>query len=320
MVLYHACQWTDAGFKIGAAGVDLFFVISGFVMGLALPDPAARPGEFLRRRLWRVAPAYWLVTFAVLFAALTWPRLLPRVYPTPGQTLLSLLFIPHLDPAGLPFPLLPVGWSLSYEMIFYGLVAISLTQPAKRRFGVLAAGLIGVMLSGAIVHPAFFLFANPMMLQFLAGVLIARAYGQGRLPRRDAGWSLIASGAVIYVALAGLDLYGSLLRPLLWGAPAALVVAGAVSLEAQGVRIRLPVLGLLGEASYSIYLCHWPVVAILAKLAGPPSPWLFAPLAAAAVAVGLAFWWLIERPLMRWGRGPVIPAPSAGVVAVEAAA
>lgn len=143
VVLYHACQWANAGFAIGAAGVDIFFVISGFVMWTTIQDPGLTPGRFVQRRFWRVAPAYWLVTAIVAAVALAAPNLMSKVYVTPSHALLSFAFIQHDDPSGVPFPLLPVGWSLNYEAIFYAIVAFALLAPARRRFGRIAGGSSG---------------------------------------------------------------------------------------------------------------------------------------------------------------------------------
>lgn len=325
VVFYHACQWADCGFAIGAAGVDIFFVISGFVLWTAVRERPSTPFQFIQRRFWRVAPAYWLVTAMVAIVALVWPKLLPRVYVTPGHALLSVLFIQHNDPAGLPFPLLPVGWSLNYEAVFYAVVALSLTAPIRHRFGRIAWSLVGVMVSGMVVHPLYFLFANPMMMQFLAGAALARARLMGRLPRHGAGWGLLAVGLLLFFGLSFFDLYASLWRPLLWGAPALALVAGAVSLESQPrpnpALNRLAdspigrIVDRLGEASYSIYLCHWPVVVALANSWGVRQSWLFVPLAAgASIGAGLVCWRLVERPLMRgevWRRrAETGPAPA----------
>lgn len=308
VVLYHACQWGHVRFEIGAAGVDLFFVISGFVIGGVITDPQMSPAAFLRRRLWRVAPTYWIVTLAVLAIALAWPWLLPEVFPEPGHLVLSLLFIPHVNPEHLPFPMLPVGWSLTYEMIFYLIAAACLILRPQRRLALLAAGLIALPIFGVNVHPAFFLFANPMMLQFLAGALVAQVYRSGRLPRYGGGWALLAAAALAYLTLSCFDLYGSLFRPFAWGAPAALLVAGAVSLEAENGWFRSAGLERLGSASYSIYLCHWPVVVMLAAVAGVRPAWLFVPVAGlAAIGAGLALSRWVEQPLLRLRR---VTAPS----------
>lgn len=105
---------------------------------------------------------------------------------------------------------------------------------------------------------------------------------------------------IMFVVLSFFDLYASLWRPILWGTPAALLVAGAVSLEADGRVLANRLTDRLGEASYSLYLCHWPVVVILANTIGVARPALFVPLAfGSAVAAGLIYWRLVERPLAR---------------------
>ena len=277
---------------------------------------------------------YWLVTAAVAGLALAAPKLLTKVFVTPGHALLSFAFIQHNDPSGLPFPLLPVGWSLNYEAIFYAVIALALLAPPRRRFALIAGALVAIVLVGIvppvslflmgqarlgeIAQKPFFLFANPMMLQFLAGVAIARLRTLRRLPRHGGGWGLLAAGLGMYVALSFFDLYASLWRPLLWGAPAALVVAGAVSLEAEGRVLANRLTDRLGEASYSFYLCHWPVVVILANTLGVARPWLFTPLAfSGAIAAGILCWRFVERPLMRVRLAPLAIEPA---VVVEAAA
>ncbi len=307
VLLYHACQWADGAFLIGAAGVDLFFVISGFVIWLTLQDRGLTAGDFLRRRLWRVAPPYWIASLATLAAALAWPRLLQEVYPKPWHAILSLLFIPHLNPVKDCFPLLPTGWSLVYEMAFYLLAALCLGEPPRQRFGRLAWSLVGLMglgmalaLSG-VLPQAYYLGANPMLMQFVAGMAIARTYVKRRLPGRAAGFALIGASAALYVGLSFFDFYTSLWRPLLWGAPATLLVLGAVSLEAQGLAPRWRALGVLGAASYALYLWHWPVVVLVARLL-PHHGWLSGSLGCVlSLAVGLAFWRFVERPLLAFG-------------------
>ena len=127
---YHALQWADGGFEVGRAGVDVFFVISGFIMWHVTAGRDVDPGDFLWRRLTRVAPLYWLATLGVLGVALVWPAFLPEVRPGWTHLALSLAFIPHLDPRGLPFPTLPPGWTLDYEALFYLIFAGALPAVA----------------------------------------------------------------------------------------------------------------------------------------------------------------------------------------------
>jgi exopolysaccharide production protein ExoZ len=302
VVVFHAFQWVGDRFWIGAAGVDVFFVVSGYVIWTVVARGERHPGGFFWRRLTRVAPAYWLVTLGVAALALAWPKLLPTVSLSPRHLALSLAFIQHTDPRGTVFPLLPPGWSLNYEAVFYSLVALALFAPAPLRFRLAASGLLGVALFGFIDPPAYELGANPMMLQFAAGAWLAHRAVPGRMPVR-AGLALAAAGVA---ALAGLWLAGldsDLFRPALWGVPAVAIVAGALAAEPVFARWTPRALLALGDASYAIYLCHFVTVALAAWALGSAPAWRFV---AAAVALsllaGLVFHRLVERPLIAVAR------------------
>ena len=115
VVVYHAMMLAPVDFGIGAAGVDLFFVISGFILWTIARERPLTPLEFLKRRWIRVAPLYWTLTLAVAAIATFWPFVFGQFKATPSHVLLSLGFIQHMNPDGAPFPLIPVGWSLNYE-------------------------------------------------------------------------------------------------------------------------------------------------------------------------------------------------------------
>jgi exopolysaccharide production protein ExoZ len=258
---------------------------------------------FFWRRLTRVVPAYWLATGLVIALAAIWPRLIPQVSLSARHIALSFAFVQHRDPRGLPFPVLPPGWSLDFEAVFYGLFTLVLFAPERLRFRLILSGLAGVMLFGFIDTPAYELGANPMMLQFAAGVVLARRAQLGLRLAPGTGAVLAAGGVAL---LAGLRLAGvqsDLWRPLLWGAPATMIVAGALALEPLLAR-RVPrLLVALGDASYAVYLCHFITVALAAAAIGADRPWLFVPAALTlSLAVGLAFHRLVERPLIAGAR------------------
>ena len=299
VVLFHACQWAGVDFDIGAGGVDVFFVISGFVLWTAAQARPATPGLFLWRRVVRVVPAYWAVTLLLAGLVAAWPGLLPQVRLEASHLVLSLLFIPHMDPAGLPFPLLPPGWSLSYEAIFYLVFAAGLAAPARSRFTTGIAGLVIIGLTGFLIHPAYELGANPTMLEFAAGVWLGKAWAEDRTPPRAAGWALLVAGLGTFAALRLLGVHSDLWRNLIWGVPALAIVAGAVSIEADGGVAALPALRLLGDGSYSLYLVHWIVIALLAKAVRPTDPWFFIPLSVVvSIGAGLLTRQMLEKPLV----------------------
>jgi exopolysaccharide production protein ExoZ len=303
VVIFHAFQWLDDQFWIGAAGVDVFFVISGFIIWRVAAREAQSPASFLWRRFTRVAPAYWVATGVVAAAVLVDPLFLPQVAVTPAHLFLSLAFIQHRDPHGLIFPLLPPGWSLNYEALFYGIVGLALFAPPRRRLAVVTAALFAVVAFGFAVPPAYGFIANPMLLQFAIGAWLGRQESLGLRLEPKAGLGFAISGALILAALWVAGFRNEFFRPLLWGAPAAMIVAGFVALEGHP-RFKPPAFLIrLGDASYAIYLCHLPATALIAHGFGVWPAGLFVPLAAAAsIATGLAFHAAIEQPLIRAAR------------------
>jgi len=328
VVAYHALQWASGGFEVGRAGVDVFFVISGFIMWHVTCGRDAAPGAFLWRRLTRVAPLYWLATLGVLAVALVWPAFLPEVRPGWRHLALSLAFIPHLDPRGLPFPTLPPGWTLDYEAVFYLIFAASLAGPRAWR-GRLVVGALAAVTAFGFLEPStfYYLGANPMLLQFAAGVGLGLAVENGLAPSRRVGVALILAALAWWTAVQATGLFTELWRPLLWGVPAFLTVAGSLGLELNGARPGArerdaPVWGvgklaqILGDASYATYILHLPATALVAHTLGYARPWLFLPAAvAASLAAGLAGRAWIEKPLLErlratapWsGRRPAPP-------------
>ena len=305
VVAYHALQWRDGGFDVGRAGVDVFFVISGVIMWRIIAGRPVAPAAFLWRRLTRVAPPYWLASLAVAAIAVVWPGFLPQISPDLGHLGLSLAFIPHFDPFGRPFPTLPPGWTLIYEAIFYSLVALALLAPPRDRGRWIIGGLLVIVFCGLALHdPVYVLFANPMMLQFMAGVGLSMALDRGALGGPRLALAMLVAGGLGfgYVQMSGV--FSEMWRWLLWGAPATLIVAGALSLESHGRIPDWPRLRRLGDASYALYIWHLPAVAIVAHVLGLRLPvWIFlvASLATATIAGWLGHTCL-ERPLLRFVR------------------
>jgi len=174
VVAFHACQWMRIPFDIGSAGVDVFFVISGFIMWRTTSESGVKPMEFLRKRAIRIVPLYWMVTLALLASALAFPDSFRDVQPTPWHVFASLAFVQHLNPIGLPFPLLPIGWTLNYEVVFYLMFAGALLVPKAHRAMALTLALAGLTLFGFIYPPAYIMLCNPLLLEFAAGMWLAR--------------------------------------------------------------------------------------------------------------------------------------------------
>lgn len=250
----------------GSAGVDIFFVISGFVMAMStakLPaDSASRMSAawtFMKRRLLRIAPLYWLYTLLKAAMVLALPGLALRSSIDPGHLVSSLLFIPAMSPWGLIQPTLPVGWTLNFEMLFYGVFALAIALGVARiRFSLML--LLVIVLGGHFfpeVVPLKF-YSQSLVFEFVLGMCIAHVYLNYRTLSPPAGLIAAVAG---FVVMFGVNWGDSADRLSTWGLGAALMVMGAIWLEPWTARIRMASrLSFLGDASYSIYLSHTFVV------------------------------------------------------------
>lgn len=291
--------------RFGTSGVDLFFVISGFIMVMTTAGKSVPPGSFIARRLIRVAPLYWVLTLALVAVILVAPSLFRTTVLTPASLAQSLLFIPHLSPshAGMIWPVLVPGWTLNYEMFFYALFAASLAF--RHRLAVLVATLATLVAAGYVLgpfaNPIARTYTDPILLEFAAGAVIGHLWIAGRLnlpiPVSLIG-ALIGAALLVLRDAPPLANYTQLLG-------AVLVVIG--SLNMSQLNRQNNVLRALGDASYSIYLTHiftlgaWRWVWAKAHLDANSLPMatLFMVLALALCAVvgWLSFLWL-ETPLL----------------------
>lgn len=246
----------------GTAGVDIFFVISGFVMAVStrgLPDHgAARRAAawvFMKRRLLRIVPLYWFYTWLKAALILAVPALAMKSSIEPGHLAASLLFAPVTSPWGLVQPTLPVGWTLNFEMLFYAVFAVAIALGAPRiRFCLLV--FLSLFLAGQTfpqsVPLAF--YAQSIMFEFILGVCIAHALMRWGSRRPALGLLLLIAGALFMFGF-GWRSDGERLFP--WGIAAAVIVLGTVWLEPWAARAPgARQLSFLGDASYSIYLSH----------------------------------------------------------------
>jgi exopolysaccharide production protein ExoZ len=306
VVLYHASQRAGPTFGAGAAGVDVFFVISGFIMWTISARRATGPADFLLRRAGRIVPLYWTVTLLVVGLDLLRPSTFPNMRLDPPQVIYSLLFLPHGNGMGVVPPVIVPGWTLNYEAFFYVVFAFTLLLPAGRRAWALTSVLGGLCLLGLFLPrdrwAAVDTYCNPLVLEFVAGAWLAKAAAAGRLGGALAAWAAIAAGLLILavVAVTRADV-GVWARLPYWGLPALLIVWGALSLEGAGRVGGFPALKLLGDASYSIYLAHGLAVSLVFKLLEGRGYAAAAEIALAvpfAVAAGLACYALVERPLL----------------------
>ncbi len=306
VLLFHISQWMPipAGMtgtpSIGSAGVDLFFVISGVVLWLSVNQRDQSAKQFLLGRALRVVPAYWIATLVVASLVLIDAKNLTAAHFSPLHLLLSLFLIPHLNPAGEPFPILPVGWSLTYEALFYLVMAVSLWRKPSNPLIFVTMGLIGCWMFGFISSKAAFLIANPMLTEFILGLFIGQALLSRAIPGPRLSAALLVLGVALLAAQHAAVTDFGFWRALVWGGPSALIVAGVAGLESSGRWPRLALLEGLGEISYSLYLVHWPVTWLLGRH-WPTDHGLGYGAAVIAIAIPIAwlFWRLVEQPSLK---------------------
>lgn len=288
--LWHAFRWGDAG-------VDFFFVLSGFVITIAHARDVGRPARvlpYLTRRAWRVYPSYWLVFGVVWLTAALAPSLHGTVPMDVGVLLRALALLPQ-DPAlvgGTGAPVVVVAWSLQYELAFYLAFAVLI---ASWRVGVLlfVAAAAFTFAQPADSFPRTFL-ASPHLLQFALGAAAAVVHLRRAVPR--GGW-LAFAGAILFAAIAMAVVREALApgvaRVFAYGVASAAIVLGLASAERAG-RLHVPApLVHLGTLSYALYLVHFPVLSLLAKIGLATGvhellPGAVLPLALVAVCVAAA--------------------------------
>ncbi|MGP3696422.1 acyltransferase family protein [Rhodobacter sp. NSM] len=300
VVLFHTSEMAQLPFAVGAAGVDLFFVISGFVMWATMLDRPMSPWRFAWRRFTRIVPLYWIVTAVTAAAVILKPQFFPGQDVTLQTLVGSLFFLPPVTGAGLS-PIVLQGWTLSYEILFYLIFAATLVLPVWQRLRMVLAVLLSLML----VHPWLpeglpRALTEPLLAEFGIGVLIAALWSSGlRIPF---ALCLVILAAGVAGLVASQVVADDLPRWLRWGLPAAAVLAGAVFAERARPHRPLRALTWLGDASYSLYLWHVVagVVAVgLAGRLGLPDPWLPLAMLVGGTLAALALYELVERPLLR---------------------
>jgi exopolysaccharide production protein ExoZ len=286
---------------MGAVGVWLFFVVSGLIMHHTTASEVRSvraAGVFLMRRFIRIIPLYWLFTFLLIAQALFRDRAMQADW-----IVKSLLFIPYIDGEGQMHPIVQQGWTLDYEMMFYLIFAFSLLLP-RRTFVALA--LLSVMSLGSLVTLPMPLSAwtDPVILLFGAGILASVAHPHLTLPGWFAGLALplgclAAIALVITLSLAPTYPPSIGAHVLAWLACTAIVLLAALARLRQSALTRL--IELLGNASYSTYLCHNIVINPVYKLvSGTTGDHLAVVImVVAANIVGIVLYFMIETPLTR---------------------
>jgi exopolysaccharide production protein ExoZ len=298
-------------FALLAGGVDIFFMISGFIIRTTTyrtygPDSVV---DYLKKRFARVVPYYWLITAMVVALSLAAPQAFHSYQFEARHVLASFFFIPWPRLDGTIYPPLVPGWSLNFEILFYAVFAVLMVAVPRQRTVLWLAALFGTAVVVAAVlgvNPQLFIAGNPYVLEFVAGAAIADIWRarNGELPK-VIGWLALPIGL-------GLLLWS--LRDTSPGVSFA-QIAGTACCFVGFLTMPAPVvpkgfsrwLSTLGEASYSIYLVHPIVLSLLSVLLAKgkilnSSSLLVPVMAAIAIGSGWLAWRFVEQPLLALSR------------------
>jgi exopolysaccharide production protein ExoZ len=312
-------------FSMGGLGVTTFFVISGFIMTTISYDDfghARNAVSFVKRRLIRIVPTYWIATVVAFMLY----QLLPLTrHPSLVEFAKSLVFVPYATPGLSDMqPVLGQGWTLNYEMFFYALFALALLLP--RRLGLLAllVTFMGIVVGGSFIKPLsdpsspttiVTFLADPIILLFAVGIAL------GILKRQRGNTWRLRFPFWVALSLLGFQVacnMAFLVPPRLpfpeaaatWIAAAFAVAACVWAVPSRSGRFEA-ISEALGDASYSTYLFHVFVIAAM-KMVFPivslPAGVAFVVIAVVVSNVfGVVFSRIVERPISAMFRSRARP-------------
>ena len=312
VVLCHAGTELGAPFggalRAGHAGVDFFFVLSGFIIATVHRDDVGLPSSiasYSRKRLVRIYPVYWIATSFAL--ALWWLGAVPLSNVIPGGVAISLLLLPqHVEPT------LAVAWTLEHEMLFYmafGLLVLN-RKVGVSAFAVWACFIMAqlpLVSSDLPWAPADLLsgfIGSSYNLEFGLGIAVATFASRYRTPFPRVLAAIGVIGLLLTAAAEDADMirYLGQVGRAMFGASSAMVVLGLAAAERTGsLRAgRFP--AFIGSASYSIYLIHAPLTLSVGSLAAVhllPAWIAVAVLATVGIVGGVTLHLAVERPVLR---------------------
>lgn len=305
---------------LGSLGVLMFFTISGFLMlhisrdQFGVPNAASR---FMRRRIIRIIPLYWLATSLALF--LTWRKSgLPRV----GDVIQSYAFIPYQGDSNEMRPILGVGWTLNYEMFFYLIFALALTIKRGRTF--IFVIMFALIFIGQHINPiesyrtpssAIEAWTSPSLIPFLIGMAIALLRSAKPALRVSHPLLLVVAMILAVLLIQNFAMEGSVYT---WKWRLTVIFLGAftagLAIMAHG-EARVPAwLVFLGDASYSMYLIHPFMFGVLKRMHGDAiaaeMPFIALILfVAISIVAGIALHVFVEKPLVTLLRNATVWPP-----------
>lgn len=273
-------------FSIGNSGVDIFFVISGFVMIISNWEKRISNLRFLTDRIKRIWPLYFVLTSLYYSLAVMLPSLFPNIKINLNWYLSSITFTSAIS--NYRAPILGQGWSLEYEMLFYLMFSITLFCRGNLKKIIL---LFGLVLLGVILG------ISTLFFEFAFGMLAGYLFRQKRVGNLQG--LLIAILGFLLIFLSSLSLFLGIDRTLIYGIPSFMIIFGLSCTKQVDSRIMKK----LGDSSYSLYLSQFFIIPFIFKFSGviqglvSNSTILVIMVSGATLVFGHVVYLLVEKPL-----------------------
>lgn len=273
VVLHHSIKEFSGTPAFGEFGVDIFFVISGFIISHMTQHDRE---QFFTRRLIRIVPLYWMFTGAIALIAYLTPHLLISVKWDVSHALASLIFVPWWMDTLEFEPLLPMGWTLNYEIWFYVLFSVAMRITFLYREAMCAVLIVGVYGLTNLLPldrtSVLSFYTNSIVLEFIVGMALAMWYRSKKAFFDRVPGIVVLFGAVAAFGMFYYTTYVSHLnisRSVYSGLPAGVCVMACLCIEGAFKQFRRGVISAVlvgGEISYPLYLLHMFVVAGLGRV------------------------------------------------------
>lgn len=287
-LMYFFVDW-------GSFGVDLFFVISGFIIITTQMENKRNISAFLKYRLIRIIPLYWLITLIIIFIYLIFPSVFREMKITQDWALSSLSFVSKIVLE--KNPIVYVGWTLELEILFYIVFGLSLWFRSL---------LISILITVVVLILTASLVLNFIILEIVGGMAIAVAYKKYGIV--NFGGSSLVLGFLLLLSSLAIEIREAIIyREIMWGIPSMLVVYGAITVK----QVKSKLGKLLGDASYSIYLMQMLVIPVFYKLTSKINTQVntdFLTIACFLLTaiVGTYVFLIIEKPLIHYLKNLII--------------
>lgn len=256
----------------GMFGVDIFFVISGFIMAFIAAEKGVSYRAFLRNRIVRIVPNYWMWTLVFLLLGQYVVPEISSARATAESVLLSLLFVTHQNPAAALgyYPTLPVGWTLNFEMFFYVLFAIVLGRRwrIEKTLLVTMVAIIMFPVLYKLFHISFYhqVLGNIKLFEFASGMGLFYLW---RFGQRAFYHPLTLSSVVVFIVPFGFFAHYGIALVYFATATVYLFVYFEKIVDMKNKAVQW--FEHLGEISYSTYLSHGVVLALIDTYCGSAS-------------------------------------------------